>query len=85
MSRDYRLFLDDILTSSEKIVRYTRGLNKDNLTQRRRDRREKILLDLKEIKGFARPRRPFLLRFSFHRRGRGERREKIFCSKKGKR
>ena len=29
MSRDYRLFLEDMQTSSEKIVRYTLGLNKD--------------------------------------------------------
>ena len=29
MSRDYRLFLEDMQTSSEKIVRYTRGLNKE--------------------------------------------------------
>jgi uncharacterized protein with HEPN domain len=28
MSRDYRLFLEDMQTSSGKIVRYTRGLNK---------------------------------------------------------
>ncbi len=29
MLRDYLLFLEDMMTSSEKIVRYTRGLNKD--------------------------------------------------------
>ena len=29
MSRDYRLFLEDMQTSCEKIVRYTRGLNND--------------------------------------------------------
>jgi len=67
MSRDYRLFLDDILTSSEKIVRYTRDLNKDDLTQRRGEHREKILLDLKEIKGSAHSACSAVRRFGSHR------------------
>ncbi len=30
MSRDYRLYLDDILTAGEKVIRYTKGLSFDN-------------------------------------------------------
>jgi len=31
MTRDYRLYLDDILDSIEKISRYTQGMNSENL------------------------------------------------------
>lgn len=33
MSRDYRLYLDDMQTSAEKIVKYTRGMSFEAFTE----------------------------------------------------
>ena len=57
MSRDYRLFLEDILASSEKIVRYTRRLS-ENPAGRDCDRLQILMAALSSLK---RPQRRLLL------------------------